>query len=67
MDTRVLPDSSNVSQPQCSVLTLARYTELITHLYSQPTFSFRDWDSFAAFAGSVLSCTIRKHSERLRS
>jgi hypothetical protein len=54
MDTRVLPDSSNVSQPQCSVLTLTRYTGFITHLYSQPIFSFRDWDSFAVFAGSVL-------------
>jgi hypothetical protein len=36
------------------VLTPTRYTELVTHVYSQPTFSFHDWNSFAAFVGSVL-------------
>jgi hypothetical protein len=36
------------------VLTPTRYTELVTHLYSQPTFSFQYWNSFTAFVGSVL-------------
>jgi hypothetical protein len=36
------------------VLTPTRYTELITHVYSQPTFSFQDWNSFVAFVGAVL-------------
>jgi hypothetical protein len=36
------------------VLTANSYTEFIAHLYSQPTFSFRDWNSFAVFVGSML-------------
>jgi hypothetical protein len=36
------------------VLTPTRYTELATHLYSQPTFSFQDWNLSTAFVGSVL-------------